>query len=36
MATGRGTFQQVVDEEAAALGQPASVASAFYAAMKGA
>ena len=36
MATGLGTFQQVVNEEAAALGQPASVASAFYAAMKGA
>jgi hypothetical protein len=36
MATGLGTFQQVVDEEAAALGLPSSVASSFYSAMKGA
>jgi hypothetical protein len=36
MATGLGTFQQVVTQTAAALGKPPEVASAFYAAMKGA
>jgi hypothetical protein len=36
MATGLGTFQQVVTQTAAALGKPSTVASEFYAAMRGA
>jgi hypothetical protein len=36
MATGLGTFQLLVTQTAAALGKPPEVASAFYAAMKGA
>jgi hypothetical protein len=36
MATGLGTFQQVVTDTAVALGKPPEVASAFYAAMRGA
>jgi hypothetical protein len=36
MATGLSTFQQVVTETALALGKPPEIASAFYAAMRGA
>jgi hypothetical protein len=36
MASGVGTFEQLVQEEAAALGKPAVVANTFYVNMKGA